>query len=411
MPIVVEIYIDGFKNITNTTLRLKEPITVLLAPNNFGKTNVINAIEYAAMIVNTIPKRQEMLILKNGYTSINEDNEPRRQKSFKFDITINDNTKTIIYSFKVSPAKGVEYEALKVGHANIFNREGTVGYINNQKLNAHINQYNLFISVPIYIENSEKNKKQADVIKYIDLIRDVFFNMSDMLCNRQSMTHQMTPNEKINSFEYEEAIADEVHILKEIMPAQYNRFRSVFKRLFPYIKDFRIVSIFYGEGDNSLISDRPDAYRLEFDTIGKHRPETFRHLSEGTRDIFLLLLTIFLKPNKPFLAIEEIENGIHPSLYRKVLNLLADMCKNTRLLITTHSPSIVRNFDNSSFSTFYVGIPNNEGNARFATFKDAASNEISNEASENGTSAGEIIFDMMLGTKSDIKRLKEWLDV
>jgi len=224
------------------------------------------------------------------------------------------------------------------------------------------------------------------------------------------MTIQMNPNEKINSFELEEEIANDVYLLKANNLAQFNKLTSIFKKLFPYIKAIRVVPVFYGENEAEPETDQPDAYRLEFDSENKHRPELFRQLSEGTRDIFLLLLTVFLRQNKPILAIEEIENGIHPSLYRKVLNLLTETCKDIKLLVTTHSPSIVRNFDNRSFSSFYIGIPNIQGNARFATFKESARSEIRNEASENETSAGEMIFDMMSGTKSDIKKLEGWFD-
>jgi predicted ATPase len=410
MP-VTEIYIDGYKNISKTTLRLNEPITVLLAPNNFGKTNVINAIEFAAMIVNTISRRQGLLIRRNGYTSNNANGDQKSPKSFSFGIAISHHDKRIKYSFKVSPLSGIESEVLEVGHAKILSRTAAVGFIQGEQYPSEIDLYSLFISTLLYINNTGKKQKYDEVAKYTELVRDVFFNMSDMLCNRQSMTIHMRPNEKINAVEFEEDIASEAYKLNENHPDRFVKFRNVFVKLFPYIKTFRIVEVHYGEGDNEPIPDRPDAYRLEFDSVGKQRPELFRHLSEGTRDIFLLLLTIFIKQNKPFLAIEEIENGIHPSLYRKVLNLLADTCKDVKILVTTHSPSVVRNFDDRSFSAYYIGVPNDKGSAGFATFKDAASSEIRSKTTENGTSAGELIFDMMSGTKDDIRRLKGWLDV
>jgi ABC-type glutathione transport system ATPase component len=115
------------------------------------------------------------------------------------------------------------------------------------------------------------------------------------------------------------------------------------------------------------------------------------------------------------LAIEELENGIHPSIHRNVLIKLDSICMETgtKILITTHSPSVVRHFDDDYYSSLYIGVPNENGHAKFTVLKDTedVKEAIEKERKGRAVSIGEVVFDLLSGEPEDVNDLKGWLDV
>jgi recombinational DNA repair ATPase RecF len=118
------VYVDGFKNIRKTTLSLDNPITILLAPNSYGKTNMLDAIRYAANLIGMGEIEQRRAIAQNRYT------DSSSHEAFSFEIEFYHDDMPVIYSFAISPSKRVERELLKAGGGNVFHRIGdtvTVG--------------------------------------------------------------------------------------------------------------------------------------------------------------------------------------------------------------------------------------------------------------------------------------------
>lgn len=69
------------------------------------------------------------------------------------------------------------------------------------------------------------------------------------------------------------------------------------------------------------------------------------HISDGTLR-FLLLETVFLNPNKgSFIAIDEPERGLHPDMIRSVAEMVKSAAKNSQLIIATHSPHLLNQFE------------------------------------------------------------------
>ena len=85
------------------------------------------------------------------------------------------------------------------------------------------------------------------------------------------------------------------------------------------------------------------------------------HISDGTLR-FLLLETVFLNPNKgTFIAIDEPERGLHPDMIRSVAEMIKSAAKDSQLIIATHSPHLLNQFDLDDVLVF----EKNEENASF----------------------------------------------
>lgn len=400
---ITKIFVDGFRNISNTTIRFAEPVTVLLAPNNFGKTNILHSIEFAATLIGKGMEAQEKLLKDNGYTSYNifTDFETyETPKCFSFQIEFLSDERRIDYFFQISPKNGVAIETLKCGHETLFERKGE-GKVSVGGTTIYVSPYNLLVSFLTDIEIS--------ATKYADSVRKIFFSMLNMFCNRESPYGDYSIRKK-DLFN----LTRELILLFHNDPIHYMLFRETFLELFHSIEDFAIYDV--RDRSREKFRDWPadfrvEDYRLEFTTAGKRRPELYSDLSTGTQDIFLVLFEIFTKKKNPLVVIEEIENGIHPSLYRKVLKAISKVCNGKRALVTTHSPSVARHFDERSFSSFYVGVPDRDGRATFAALDDTKKEIIEKKASTYGISIGELIIDMLSDTEDSIKELKGWLRV
>jgi predicted ATPase len=404
---IKKITINGYKNITNTIVHLdrkNQPITLLLAPNNYGKTNMLEAIKFAVGLIGMGDQDQQKRIRKNEYTSHNLFNA---SDSFTFGIEFSYDGDLMEYEFEISPSKGVKSEWMMVNKEETFrrtiNEEEQRGYIKVKKSTPFwLSNFLLFASVPLVGKAS--NKTIEELGEYTEVLRGVFSSMTGMLFDKDIMLRKFTPRLSAD-IERDEDIAV---LYEEREDGRFERFRAIFLRLFPDILNFRFVPQYYGVAREHDVKEMPDAYRLEFDLKGKET-ELFYHLSSGTRNIFLLLMTLFIKQGIPLIVMEELENGIHMSLYRDVLNVLVDLCVGSKIIITTHSLAITRHFDKEFYTSLYVGEPNDSGYATFLPLKSSVESMIREKAKEYTISIGELVFDMLTNTDDTTQELKGWL--
>jgi len=64
-------------------------------------------------------------------------------------------------------------------------------------------------------------------------------------------------------------------------------------------------------------------------------------LSDGTVDVVALIVALFFE-DKDVVIIEEPERNLHPRLMSGLIRLMEDAARNKQIIITTHSPEIVK---------------------------------------------------------------------
>ena len=65
-------------------------------------------------------------------------------------------------------------------------------------------------------------------------------------------------------------------------------------------------------------------------------------LSDGTINITAIVVALFFE-GKNVIFLEEPERNIHPHLISKVVDMAKDASRNKQIILTTHSPEVVRN--------------------------------------------------------------------
>lgn len=103
----------------------------------------------------------------------------------------------------------------------------------------------------------------------------------------------------------------------------------------------------------------PEGDPLIFAIIEKNKKYSAKVLSDGTLR-FAAITASFFQPDMPdILTIEEIENGIHPSRLRLLMELLKSQTRdNLQVMATTHSPLALAWLDKSDYSTTFFCMRN-----------------------------------------------------
>jgi len=425
---ITEIYIDGFRNISKTKLDFSvEPLIVLLAPNNCGKSNLLLGIQngfdliakQGTHVVNYI-QNSDNYVNWNIHNGINAftfgvrfEKNDKKEGEFYYKYSLNYEVKIAYDEYKnvklaKSLAHGIFEEQLvctKDGTQKlIFKRiksteegmndvvellDGKIKLIIPGDYRSGKKDYNSSLYFALHkLGNMALLENTPDDLKdVLDNIRGVWTSLT-----RENIGSIIT-HEKSDFFTHEVLIQD----IKEIKEKDcehktnyYGEFISKFKSLFPcYNSDKGVVS---GPlGDNGQ-------YELVFRHGKKIRPETVMSLSFGTRRVFKLLSQIFANET-PLISLEEIENGMHPELYSGVIEIFFDVLNkkrrfnDPRLILSSHAPGIVNALE-SHLDSIYVAVPGliNSGTAQFAKLNETGKNKVRKHMNETFFRAGDIIF-------------------
>jgi predicted ATPase len=142
-----------------------------------------------------------------------------------------------------------------------------------------------------------------------------------------------------------------VAIKETILAADGNNLVPVLYTLYENNRDFKINlntamrSAFGGDYDGLSFQITPDkTLQLQINWKSFSCPQSSSDLSDGTLR-FLYLMTILLNPYPPTLiAIDEIENGLHPSMLPVLVHYARLAAHQTQIIFTTHSEKFLDAF-------------------------------------------------------------------
>ena len=121
-------------------------------------------------------------------------------------------------------------------------------------------------------------------------------------------------------------------VLKSIVENENKKkkFSNLIKDLLPFVDDL----------DTDKFADKSLLFKLRENYFkGVYFPASF--ISDGTVNISALLIALYFE-RKNLIIIEEPERNIHPYLISKVMDMMKDASKNKQIIVTTHSPEVVK---------------------------------------------------------------------
>lgn len=423
---IKKIIVGGFTNIKKVELVLQD-ITGLLSLNNYGKSNVFKAISFG---VNFLQKDG---LDKFANIMYQRDNIPLNNsiagKDFEFEIELKtDNRSSILYGYSFTWPTNTD-EARMTGEYLKIKEKGERKfkslikrdkekclYLSSLKGRCDtllkIDSHQLAINKLINYDNLHYHSSLEDLfkvkIKEINTLADPksYFEHP----NEVSYVYMDKPGKKHTAIPSTGEMSRFLYYLMKEEKRKYNLFQDAIGQLLPDIVSLEPVKIELKKETQTLREKVPfDVSEASFNVLVKDRnlnqKLSINKLSDGSKRIlYVLLMAIAVeRAGVGLLMVEELENSIHPSLFQKLLIVLKTFAKNTKVLFTSHSPYLIQYIKPE---LLYIGLPDNDGVARFLKFKKSKTNSFFKEASEYGLSSGDYLFNLLI-QDADTRKEKE----
>jgi AAA15 family ATPase/GTPase len=418
---IKSITIDGFCNIENSIIELNK-ISSIIALNNYGKSNLIKAIDFAQTFLNQVPKKRNSMM---RYKPLIPINKKIASRNFIFGIEFETNfnsLKTLVYySFSFEWVKddgkkgarivgeSLKYMPLKkdARYKTIIKRTITKSLYQSSKTGRCDNE--IKIGKNELLVNKLLNFDNLFYFNLLDEINNINFAVVDSLSNPDRLFRTISDYIPANNLEMPISSNTSffVYNLKKKKPKQFELLKESIKSLLPNIEDFEPIEIdlkdeFEFESDSEKIPyELPEKlYDIRVKEYSNNQQTTIANISSGSKKIFYVLaMAMAGELNKiPLITFEEVENSIHPALLQRLLIIIDALCDTTKILITSHSPYLIKYLE---IDDILIGIPSTDGVARFRKIKKSKQSKLMNFAIEEENSIGDFIFDKLLDNSDD----------
>lgn len=429
---ISRITVGGFKNLKKTVIDMKN-IVALVALNNYGKSNLFQAMRFAVnfMGYSAALKKQCMHSVENIPLNKHLDTA-----DFDFEIVVELTedespvyTEAVYhYSFRwpkndAGKMYGAEIirEELKLKPRGEHQKYETVLKRDEDKALFKASATGR-CSSKITADSFELvlNKLAAyDNLPYLDVVK--------VLLSMKMIVEKHFDAEAIMDFSpisfYDDPvdlsapgvnIADVLLKLKEKYNIEYLNLIDVFKQLVPSVEDVQIISRDFEVSPdmNKLAENTPFRVRnTENKILVKSRNINqyldISMLSSGTKRILVLLLqTLHCKlKGAPVVALEEPENSIHPELLQNLLEAINDLRGDMAVIYASHSPNLIQYMD---IDSIYFGIPNEFDYAVFKKINSKFARRIVKNAEQFDMSLGDFCFWLLSSCSGDDDKISDY---
>ena len=395
--------IEGISNIERIRLDIGE-INALISPNGYGKSNVINAISFGLALLNA-NEETKRLMLSSRYFPINIS---MRDKNFHFEmygrIERNGRIEMVQYGYECKWAEGAI-------PGYILSEWFKIKAVDEQRYRQLINRRNGYSCLIVPSATSRCNKPFAVTPKQhaLPMIANGNMFLSDLakqICNISIPNlHTLDNPETYFSVEGGKGIS----LLNDMTLSEYIfRMKETDADSFSILSDGikqLISGVVSFEPDEITLSDgRSKVYDIRIQEEYNSQPTSIRLLSSGSkRMIFLFTLCMAAhKRNIPMIMVEEPENSVHPKLMENLLLTLQAYASNTKILMTSHSPYLMRYMQPEQM---YFGLPKHDGLAHFAKVNPSKLKYLFKYAGDMELTFGEFMFDFMLDIENNSDKL------
>ena len=419
---LLSLTVGGFRNVAETTIELGG-ITAFVSPNNYGKSNLLDAIDFAIDFINQSPKaRSAMMGYVGGIPLVPE----LAKEDFRFRVEFE------------APELG-EYRFVRYGFSFSWRRDdGTGQTITDETIEINPQRGGRWTN---YLRRDKgKYKKSHDTrsfrsiqldgnqlaIDVLTAIEDIDINpaikkikdIGFMLCAAldASQRFRATPLEIKGDAEGEKMVAFDdddlpraMYRLKTVHKGRYDDLLSALFTLFPEFEEISVNPYELKKEEHDELQRalqvpeddvdvpfriRDELYRMTIRSSNLNQPVNVSMMSTGTKRVVWLLTNVIIAEayDAQCIGIEEVETSIHPKMLGELLELLDENIGSTSLLITSHSPFLIQYLKPRQI---YVGEPNENGVARFKRIREDEVEKVNTYAYDRGLGFGEYLFELM----------------
>jgi predicted ATPase len=398
--------IGGFANITHQSLDVHE-LNALIAPNGYGKSNILNAIDFGVRFIYAdITERTKMLASR--FRPINQS---ILHDDFSFEIS------------GIFDIAGQEY-LFQYGYTVAWTTKDTNSEIKaewlklkqpkDQRFKQMLNRAN---GKCLIVSSATGRCARAIQVEALQLALDSLSVSSAMYLYNFARQIRSIRTPKLESLDNPESyfsvdgnkgiellggitLSEYLYNLKNTDFDNYSILKDGLLQLLPNVEDFSPEVVLLPDGQSKIYDIRVKEKHCTIST-------SIRQLSSGSkRIIFLFSLCVAAKKqNIPVILLEEPENSVHPQLMENLLMALHSYAPNTKIIITSHSPYLMRYLLPNQM---FFGLPQKNGIAHFAQVKQTKLKYLARYAGDMELTFGEFMFEFMLDLENDSEKVKEY---
>jgi predicted ATPase len=315
--------VQHYKSLFDTEVDL-EPLTVFIGPNGSGKSNICESLavlsNFMQKLIDTKSNKQIITLFSDSLKSLSR-NQPSIESKFW-------QGKQDYLSFAISSLTTTKTTASEKVKKNL-------------DISVHLD----YPERRIKVDNLEKSIdficKTANPLREF-LVSNQYSNSSLFKAIRKVNVYDFVPtylSSKISSSSSMDRTGQGIaNTLLDILLANRDSFDELQERLTQLVPN--IKKIVLPRGENQTFSlELVDRYSEH------HIPAS--DISDGTLRILAFLTALYQENTPSIICFEEIENGVHPWLLHKMIELLKIVStegitgKPVQVLITTHSPVLL----------------------------------------------------------------------
>jgi predicted ATP-dependent endonuclease of OLD family len=422
-----KLQLDGFKNISNTTLELNQ-FNALIALNNFGKTNFFEGLEFAQDFIHSDKDEKHTLMGVQSYVPINSYTADRNFKfEIEFETKFNDTSYIALYSFSFewinnsNTGRRISEESLKVKEIKKGEKFSSFIIRNNERKNF-LSSLNGRCDRKIEVDDCELilNKLASkDSLFYINLVHTILeLNITVLEIENieryfQPQTQAFVDNDGSLHESRTPSIAQFLYKFKEKDSETYELLVSTILELLPSLESFEPIEINFASGDlkqEDIPFKIPElVYDIRVKEKYNNQPTSINNLSYGSKRVIHIITMALLAQMKDddIVCFEEIENCVHPALFQKLLMIISELAQDVQILITSHSPYMIKFLD---LDDIYLGLSNKKGVADFKKIKKSKQNKLFKYIEDIEGNLGDTVFDILIDGIGDEEEENQWTE-
>ncbi len=424
---LIRVKIEGFLNIQEDEIVLENEITSLVSENSYGKSNLIEAIDFAISFISAPPAEKSAMMKWRRGIPLNKKTENHDFRAdFIFETVFQGEVYEVNYGFsfiwiKNEGGQKIRREWLNIrplGNAGkymkLISRDERACFKSSPKgrcssvvkiaddeliLNKLLNFDTLYY-MPVI---EELNHISVYVERHFDA--SAYYTKCPLVWKNGTQTTLMEADD----------IPRVIYYLKKQYRDEYELLIDAFMQLFPNITDFAVQEFDIGKNHDIKISgDAPytisdKVYSIFVQDANLNQPLDFKSMSDGAKKVFLMLTFAVIAniEKMTLIAFEEPENSIHPALLQGYLRVLSQLAGDCRIMVASHSPYIV---EYVSTGSVYIGKPNPWGLADFVRIDARKVDRLEQDAANDGVSVGGYIFELLSGGEEEVDILNTYLE-
>lgn len=307
-----------------------DTLSLLVGISGVGKTSILEAIH-------DLKKVALFGISINGFEWDIQFEVGNKQYNWngKFEVILQQSALANLIGFEtnqINTEYKIKYENLSANEVGIITRNESDIYFNNYKT--------------VKLESTKSAiyllKEEDQIANILKSFEDIFSISEIQNANVLSLVNYDNLNDELDLNllrEFYGSIVEKMYICQIKLPDIYMDFKSVYKEIFPYVKDLGIFRKKIGGEESYNLTE----LTIKIKEYGVDHWVDQNFISSGMMKTLIHLAYIYFSPKGAIFLIDEFENGFGVNCINSISDYVLNSGSDYQFIMTSHHPYIINN--------------------------------------------------------------------